>query len=176
MSEESRRKARRERRKAQREAAASAAAEEARAESVPTDADRAAAQAPLPGVGGPPSGSTVYAAKMDNSLVKQAIRGRWLVTDEHRNKAIEICVRNMGCDEGMVSNGAVRNLIAIEAQNQKDEHHQAAMEKKAGDTNVQVNVGMLYGANGAPIPSVEEIHAKLEAARKILQAHAGGSA
>lgn len=47
---------------------------------------------------------------------------RWKATDQHKEAALGVTVRNMANDDGRVSNAAVSNLIKMESQNQADDH------------------------------------------------------
>jgi len=57
-------------------------------------------------------------------LLGQAIRGRWL-TDDMKGLAIEAIEKGLKSADDRVQQAALRNLIAMESQNQKDEHMEA---------------------------------------------------
>ena len=134
------RKARHERRR--KEAEIQRAAEEAARPEKPAESNGGAAEAQQDRVGGAPSPMEVKSAVLDNAIVKLAIEHRWPVSRRHKEAALGIISRNMAYENGVVSNGAVANLIRIEAQNQADEQHADKMAAPASGTNVNVNVGV----------------------------------
>jgi hypothetical protein len=48
-------------------------------------------------------------------------RRRWKVTDAVKKQALEITAGNLNDQDGRVQNGAVANLLRMEAQNQADQ-------------------------------------------------------
>lgn len=65
-------------------------------------------------------GEGVYLTpKMQNKLIRMAVRNRWKISKKDQQKAIEVTAANIACEDGRVSNGAVKNMIAMLAQNQK---------------------------------------------------------
>jgi uncharacterized Ntn-hydrolase superfamily protein len=54
-------------------------------------------------------------------MVERAIKNRWL-TDDLKGEAIEAIRRGLRSGDDRAEQSAVRSLIAMEAQNQKDEH------------------------------------------------------
>ena len=60
----------------------------------------------------------------DMRLLGTAIRNRWL-TDDHKPAAMEAIEAGLKSADDRVRQSALRNLIAMESQNQKDEHQQA---------------------------------------------------
>lgn len=85
------------------------------------------------------------------SLMLHANREVWPITEKHEQLAVGVTARNMGNQDGRVSNGAVRNLIAMKGQMQR----QAEI---AAQVNVQVNVGM---GQEASIEDYARIYAEL---------------
>ena len=63
------------------------------------------------------------AAAAYNKLVGSMLnpRSRWKISDPNKEFAVGVTVRNMGNEDGRVSNGAVANLIKMEAQNQAED-------------------------------------------------------
>jgi hypothetical protein len=57
----------------------------------------------------------------DMRMIERAIRNRWL-TDDLKQDAIDAVQRGLNCGDSRAEQTAVRNLIAMEQQNQKDEH------------------------------------------------------
>lgn len=65
-------------------------------------------------------GEGVYLTpKMQNKLIRMAVRNRWKISKKDQQKAIEVTAANMLAEDGRVSNGAVKNMLAMLAQNQK---------------------------------------------------------
>ena len=54
-------------------------------------------------------------------MIERAIKNRWL-TDDLKADALAAIQRGLRCSDDRAAQTAVRNLIAMEAQNQKDEH------------------------------------------------------
>ena len=54
-------------------------------------------------------------------MIERAIKNRWL-TDDLKSDALAAIQRGLKCGDDRAEQTAVRNLIAMEAQNQKDEH------------------------------------------------------
>ena len=54
-------------------------------------------------------------------MIERAIKNRWL-TDDLKADALAAIQRGLRCGDDRAEQTAVRNLIAMEAQNQKDEH------------------------------------------------------
>jgi hypothetical protein len=54
-------------------------------------------------------------------MIERAIRNRWL-TDDLKPEAIKAIKRGLTSGDSRAEQTAVRNLIAMEQQNQKDEH------------------------------------------------------
>jgi hypothetical protein len=55
----------------------------------------------------------------DNHVVGKMVRADrsiWPITAEHERQAVEVTARNLDSDDGRVSNGAVKNLIAMQSQ------------------------------------------------------------
>lgn len=57
--------------------------------------------------------------KMQNKLIRMAVRNRWKIKPEDQVKAVEVTVANMLAEDGRVSNGAIKNMLAMLSQNQK---------------------------------------------------------
>lgn len=57
----------------------------------------------------------------DMRMLERAIKNRWL-TEDLKEEAIETIRRGLRCGDSRAEQTAVRSLIAMEAQNQKDEH------------------------------------------------------
>ena len=57
----------------------------------------------------------------DMRMIERAINKRWL-TEDLKADAIAAIKRGMKCGDDRAEQTAVRSLIAMEAQNQKDEH------------------------------------------------------
>jgi regulator of RNase E activity RraB len=57
----------------------------------------------------------------DMRMLERAIRHRWL-TDDLKPAALDAIRRGMESGDPRAEQTAVRNLLAMEAQNQKDEH------------------------------------------------------
>jgi hypothetical protein len=57
----------------------------------------------------------------DMRMIERAIKNRWL-TDDLKADALAAIQRGLRCGDDRAEQTAVRNLIAMEAQNQKDEH------------------------------------------------------
>lgn len=60
----------------------------------------------------------------DLRLLHQAITKRWL-TDDLKELAVEACRMGLASRDPRAQQSALRNLIAMEQQNQKDEHLEA---------------------------------------------------
>ena len=71
----------------------------------------------------PPEDEYPIAGAAYNKLVGSMLnpQSRWHITPRHKEVAIGITVRNMANENGRVSNGAVSNLIKMEAQNQAED-------------------------------------------------------
>jgi hypothetical protein len=54
-------------------------------------------------------------------MIERAIKSRWL-TEDLKSDAVAAIRRGLNCGDDRAEQTAVRNLIAMEAQNQKDEH------------------------------------------------------
>jgi hypothetical protein len=54
-------------------------------------------------------------------MIERAIKNRWL-TNDLKTDALAAIKRGLNCGDDRAEQTAVRNLIAMEAQNQKDEH------------------------------------------------------
>jgi hypothetical protein len=70
-------------------------------------------------------------------MIERAIKKRWL-TDDLKTDALAAIKRGLNCGDDRAEQTAVRNLIAMEAQNQKDEH-------KVIDVRVQTRHDELAG-------------------------------
>jgi uncharacterized Ntn-hydrolase superfamily protein len=70
-------------------------------------------------------------------MIERAIKNRWL-TDNLKSDALAAIKRGLNCGDDRAEQTAVRNLIAMEAQNQKDEH-------KVIDVRVQTRHDELAG-------------------------------
>ena len=70
-------------------------------------------------------------------MLERAIKNRWL-TDDLKADALQAIKRGLNCGDDRAEQTAVRNLIAMEAQNQKDEH-------KVIDVRVQTRNDELAG-------------------------------
>jgi uncharacterized Ntn-hydrolase superfamily protein len=70
-------------------------------------------------------------------MIERAIKNRWL-TDDLKSDALAAIKRGLNCGDDRAEQTAVRNLIAMEAQNQKDEH-------KVIDVRVQTRHDELAG-------------------------------
>ena len=70
-------------------------------------------------------------------MIERAIKNRWL-TDDLKSDALAAIKRGLNCGDDRAEQTAVRNLIAMEAQNQKDEH-------KVIDVRVQTRYDELAG-------------------------------
>lgn len=58
-----------------------------------------------------------------NKMIRKLLHDkRWQVSDEVKRKAIAVTERNIDSEDERVSNGAVQNLLKMEAQNQADVH------------------------------------------------------
>jgi hypothetical protein len=140
--------------------------------------------APIGGIGGvsesepalaPESGLKPYE---ENRLTATAIRNRWPITEKHKQAAVGVTIRNMARDDGRVSNGAVRNLLAMEAQQMEQEKRDSG-ETDAPTVNVQIN--QLLPQLAAMTPEQiqllkQECHAVLDAEQAQSQpAHASAS-
>ena len=92
-----------------------------------------------PGVGGvPPSPIN---DRLENQVIEKAVkapRRTWDLNDRHRDAAIGVTVRNMASEDGRVSNGAVKNMISMAGQDQKEREIEAGVPAVA--VGVQVNV------------------------------------
>ena len=73
----------------------------------------------------------------DMRMLERAIKSRWL-TDDLKADALAAIRRGLTCGDDRAEQTAVRNLIAMEAQNQKDEH-------KVIDVRVQTRHDELAG-------------------------------
>jgi hypothetical protein len=51
-----------------------------------------------------------------HGLMVRADRTVWPISADHERAAVAVTVRNMASDDGRVSNGAVKNLIAMQSQ------------------------------------------------------------
>lgn len=70
-------------------------------------------------------------------MLERAIRNRWL-TDDLKADAIAAIERGLKCGDDRAEQSAVRSLIAMEGQNQKDEH-------KVVDVNIATRHDQLSG-------------------------------
>ena len=70
-------------------------------------------------------------------MIERAIKSRW-ITDDLKADALAAIKRGLNCGDDRAEQTAVRNLIAMEAQNQKDEH-------KVIDVRVQTRHDELAG-------------------------------
>jgi hypothetical protein len=70
-------------------------------------------------------------------MIERAIKNRWL-TNDLKTDALAAIKRGLNCGDDRAEQTAVRNLIAMEAQNQKDEH-------KVIDVRVQTRHDELAG-------------------------------
>lgn len=70
-------------------------------------------------------------------MIERAIKNRWL-TEGLKEDAIAAIKRGLNCGDDRAEQTAVRNLIAMESQNQKDEH-------KVIDVRVQTRHDELAG-------------------------------
>ena len=104
-----------------------------------------------PGVGGvPPSPIN---DRLENQVIEKAVkapRRTWDLNDRHRDAAIGVTVRNMASEDGRVSNGAVKNMISMAGQDQKEREIDKGVPAVAVGVQVNVNSG-----NG--IPSDDEL-------------------
>lgn len=71
-------------------------------------------------------------------MIERAIKKRWLTTDELKANALEAVQRGLNCGDKRAEQRAIANLLAMEAQNQKDEH-------KVVDVNVSTRHDKLPG-------------------------------
>lgn len=82
-------------------------------------------------------GSSYLSPTQENKLLAKVLnprnhpRRRFKLDKEAKQIAIDATIRNMQSENGRVSNGAVANLIKMEAQNQADQHK--AVDKKLPD-------------------------------------------
>ena len=74
----------------------------------------------------------------DQQMIQRAIRKRWLTTDEVKALAMDAVQRGLTCGDDRAEQRAIANLLAMEAQNQKDEH-------KVVDVTVQTRHDNLPG-------------------------------
>lgn len=83
-------------------------------------------------------------------MIGQAIRNRWL-TDELKPLAMEATRKHLESGDARIQAQAVKNLIAMEAQNQKDEIADAdELRKKLLQLATEYGLGLLApGENGA---------------------------
>lgn len=71
-------------------------------------------------------------------MIERAIRKRWLTTDDVKAIAMDAVQRGLTCGDDRAEQRAIGNLLAMEAQNQKDEH-------KVVDVNVATRHDQLAG-------------------------------
>jgi hypothetical protein len=73
---------------------------------------------------GSPRGQGGLTPSEENRLVRMMMnpRRRWKVTAKAKEKALKITEANLSSQDERVSNGAVANLLKMEAQNQSDQH------------------------------------------------------
>ena len=71
--------------------------------------------------------------RSDNVLIGMAIKRRWPVSDRMKEIAMTATEALIESDaDGRVVNGAVRNMLSAEAQNQSDDH-QTAKDRRLDD-------------------------------------------
>ena len=58
----------------------------------------------------------------EQQMIQRAIRQRWLTTNELKADAMAAVQRGLNCGDERAEQRAIANLLAMEAQNQKDEH------------------------------------------------------
>jgi hypothetical protein len=89
--------------------------------------------------GGGRGDSVPLSPVQQNKIVSLMIHEpRWQLTAESKGEAVSYTRRNMASDDGRVSNGAVRNLIAMESQNIAWERGDKA-DAAGNTTNIYVN-------------------------------------
>ena len=107
-------------------------------------------------------------ARGDMRLLGQAINNRWL-TDEHKPAAMDAIAQGLQSQDDRVRQSALRNLIAMESQNQKDEHHKAeefvTRILELAD-RLGVDVGALEGGGAAERPAIQSDAASAEVEEK----------
>jgi len=101
----------------------------------------------------------------DMRLLGRAINNRWL-TDEHKPAAMAAIEAGLKSADDRVRQSALRNLIAMESQNQKDEHQQAnefisRVIELANRLGIDVGVGT--GGQAAEVRAIEDDGSTAEA-------------
>lgn len=87
-------------------------------------------------------GEGVYLTPVQaNKLYGMAIRQQWPLSNADKEDAVKACRKNLASDDGRISNGAVRNLLTMNAQNMAQEEADKPKTPAAG-TTVNVAVGV----------------------------------
>lgn len=86
------------------------------------------------------TGQLGHTKTQDNKLVAMMLnpRRRWKLSKEAKAAAISATLDNLADEDARVRNGAVANLLRMEAQNQSDQHK--AIDKKVPDLQAVAGV------------------------------------
>lgn len=91
-------------------------------------------------ISGGEGGDAYLTPTQENQLIDMAVNGDWPTGAKEKQKAVDTTMRNMDSENGRVSNGAVSNLIRMEAQKMGSAN--------SATQNTQVNVSGNLVVNG----------------------------
>jgi hypothetical protein len=108
----------------------------------------------------------------DANLIRRAINERWPIPEAEREKAFRKCIKMLGHRDGRVAISAVKAIVAMEGQNQSDDHLADKNGRlDTGKLTENVGVGKTANIDALLDSDPEAMRAALALGRKLA---AGG--